>query len=192
MIQKSYSEISPQEDFILFLRAEIFSRMNDNIKSFSLVVITICVFIMTVIDILKLIDERNEQQQGPAISSQNKSELPLQQSNPASNSPKTTIKFDEDKFDFGELTEGDVVHHTFSFTNTGTNPLIITNAVGSCGCTVPTYPKEPIAAGGKGIIEVQFNSAGKEGLQNKTVTVSANTDPPPTVLTITSNVKKKE
>ncbi len=116
----------------------------------------------------------------------------MQQPNPEVNSPKTMIKFDEDKFDFGELTEGDVVHHSFSFTNAGSNPLIITNAIGSCGCTVPTYPKEPIAAGAKGVIEVQFNSTGKEGLQNKTVTLSANTDPPTTVLTITSNVKKKE
>lgn len=165
--------------------------MNENIKSFSLVVITICVFIITVLDILKLIDDRNKQQ-GQVISSQSNSALPSEQSNPASNAPKTEIKFDEDKFDFGELTQGDIVHHTFSFTNTGSNPLIITNAVGSCGCTVPTYPKEPIAPGAKGNIEVQFNSAGKEGLQNKTVTLTANTEPPPTVLTITSNVKKKE
>jgi len=166
--------------------------MNENIKTFSLVVITICVFIITVIDILKLIDERSEMQQGPVLSSQNKSALSSPEANPESNAPKTVMEFDEDKFDFGNLTQGDVVHHNFSFTNSGSNPLIITNAIGSCGCTVPTYPKEPIAAGEKGIIEVQFNSAGKEGLQNKTVTVSANTDPPTTVLTITSNVKPKE
>lgn len=164
--------------------------MNENIKTFSLVVITLCVFIITVIDILKLIDERSEQHHTPAIASQNQSAL--DQSNPASNSPKTTIKFDEDKFDFGELTQGDKEDHTFTFTNTGSNPLIITGAVGSCGCTVPTYPKEPIAPGAKANIEVQFNSSGKEGLQNKTVTVSANTDPPETVLTVLANVKKKE
>src|SRR4029077_14163241 len=121
MTQPFNREISSQEDFMLFLRAEIFSRMNENIKTFSLVVITICVFTITVIDILKLIDERNEQQQGPAISSQNMSAPPSQQSNPESNAPKTMIKFDEDKFDFGELTQGDVVHHTFSFTNSGSN-----------------------------------------------------------------------
>lgn len=166
--------------------------MNENIKTFSLVVITICVFIITVIDILKLIDERNEMQQAPVLSSHNNSALSSPEPNPESNAPKTVIEFNEDKFDFGNLTQGDVVHHTFSFTNSGSNPLIITNAIGSCGCTVPTYPKEPIAAGEKGTIEVQFNSSGKEGLQNKTVTVSANTEPPTTVLTITSNVKPKE
>jgi hypothetical protein len=166
--------------------------MNENIKAFSLIVITICVFTIAVIDILKLVDERNEQQQAPSMSSQSNSGLSSEQSKAASNLPKTMIKFDEDKFDFGELTAGDVVHHTFSFTNGGSNPLLITNAIGSCGCTVPTYPKEPISPGAKGAIEVQFNSTGKEGLQNKTVTVSANTDPPTTVLTITSNVKKKE
>ena len=177
---------------MLFLGAEIFSLMHENIKTFSLVVITICVFIMTVIDVLKLIDERNELQPVPAISTLNQPEPSLQQENPAANAPKTKIEFDENKFDFGELKQGDIVHHTFSFTNAGSNPLIITNAVGSCGCTVPTYPKEPIAPGAKGTIEVQFNSAGKEGLQNKTVTVSTNTDPPTTVLTITSNVTKTE
>ena len=108
------------------------------------------------------------------------------------NQPKTFIKFDEMNFDFGDMNAGDVVHHSFTFTNAGTNPLLITNAIGSCGCTVPTYPKEPIPPGGKAAIEVQFNSSGKKGLQDKTITLSANTEPATTVPTITSNVKPKE
>jgi len=112
--------------------------------------------------------------------------------NAAANLPKTTIKFDEEKYDFGDMKQGDVVHHTFMFTNTGSNPLVISNAIGSCGCTVPTYPKTPIAPGAKSGVEVQFNSAGKEGLQNKTVTLTANTDPSTTVISITANVKEKE
>lgn len=164
--------------------------MNENIKTFSLVVITICVFIMTVIDILHMIEQRNAQQQ-EAYSS-----LPDHQSSAvkktAANAPKTTMKFDEMKFDFGDLIEGDIVHHSFAFTNTGTNPLIITDAKGSCGCTVPTYPKEPIAPGAKANIEVQFNSSGKKDLQDKTVTITANTDPPTTVISIHANVHEKE
>jgi len=164
--------------------------MNENIKTFSLVVITICVFIMTVIDILNMIDERNEQQQG-AYSSLSDHQSSAAQ-NIAANAPKTTMKFDEMSFDFGDINEGDVVHHSFEFTNAGTNPLLITNAKGSCGCTVPTYPKEPIAPGAKGTIEVQFNSSGKKDLQDKTVTLTANTDPPSPVIHIHANVHDKQ
>jgi len=162
--------------------------MNESIKTFSLVVITICVFIMTVIDIMEMIDKKQNEQTIPVVTNYHNATPP----DAAANQPKTFIKFDEMKYDFGDMTAGDVVHHTFTFTNTGTNPLLITNAIGSCGCTVPTYPKEPIPPGGKAAIEVQFNSSGKEGLQNKTITVSANTEPATTVLTITSNVKPKE
>ncbi|HYV92845.1 MAG TPA: DUF1573 domain-containing protein [Chitinophagales bacterium] len=163
--------------------------MNENIKTFSLVVITICVFIMTVIDILNMIEERMEKQAD--YSSFPNRKLSSKQ-DPAANAPKTSIKFDEKNFDFGDVTEGEVVHHSFTFTNTGSNPLIITSAKGSCGCTVSTYPKEPIAPGAKANIEVQFNSAGKKDIQNKDVTVSANTDPPETGLTIHANVREKQ
>ena len=175
---------------VIFARRNFSSNMNENVKTFSLVVITICVFIIAVIDILKLIDERNEHQE--AYSSQNHQPLSAKQLKAAANAPKTTVQFDEMSFDFGDLTEGDIVHHSFVFTNTGSNPLIITDAKGSCGCTVSTYPKEPVAPGAKANIEVQFNSAGKKGLESKTVTVSANTVPPETTLTITSNVKQNE
>jgi hypothetical protein len=145
---------------------------------------------MTVIDIMKMIEDRNGNQTVPVVT--NYHNTPSSASDQTANQPKTTIKFDEMKYDFGEITEGDKVHHTFTFTNTGSNPLLITNAIGSCGCTVPTYPKEPVAPGDKAAIEVQFNSTGKSDLQNKTVTVSANTEPATTVLSITANVKKKE
>ena len=63
----------------------------------------------------------------------------------------------------------------FKFTNTGTGDLVIVNAVGSCGCTVPEYPKEPVAPGKSGVMKVTFNSAGKSGMQQKTVTITTNT-----------------
>ena len=80
-------------------------------------------------------------------------------------------------YDFGQLTEGDTVEHTFAFTNTGEFPLIINNITASCGCTTPEWPREPVAPGGKSSIRVRFNSRGKMGQQNKTITVFANTDP---------------
>jgi hypothetical protein len=163
--------------------------MNESIKTFSLVVITICVFIITVIDILEMLEERTERLSLSGISGSRSLSAPLPEANP--NQPRTTIMFNEMSFDFGEITEGETVQHTFTFENTGSYPLVISNAIGSCGCTVPTYPKEPVSPGEKAAIEVQFNSAGREGLQNKTITVTANTDPSPTVLSITARVKPK-
>ncbi len=77
--------------------------------------------------------------------------------------------------DFGVIKQEDVVSYDFAFVNHGKTPLIINGAVGSCGCTVPEYPKTPIQPGEGGKLKVTFNSAGKSGLQNKTVTITANT-----------------
>ncbi|MBA2422704.1 MAG: DUF1573 domain-containing protein [Chitinophagales bacterium] len=171
--------------------------MNEHIKTFSIVVITICVFIITVIDILKLIQERNERltvSSASSISSPNLNnptpDVAKTIAQDISSQPITTIEFAEMRYDFGKLKEGIVVKHGFTFTNTGTTPLIISEAHGSCGCTIPSFPKEPIPPGGKGQIMVQFDSKGRSGLQNKTVTVTANTNPSQTVLNISSNVGK--
>lgn len=87
------------------------------------------------------------------------------------------MKFENESHDFGKITQGDVVHYDFKFTNTGKSPLIITNATATCGCTTPEYPHDPIKPGSTGVIKVTFNSAGKKGLQDKQITVTANTSP---------------
>lgn len=102
--------------------------------------------------------------------------------------PTTVMTFPESEFNFGKITEGDIVEHTFAFTNDGDHDLIITNAKGSCGCTIPYYPTEPIAPGETSEIKVSFNSKGKHGVQRKTVTITANTDPAQTVLNLVSEV----
>jgi hypothetical protein len=84
--------------------------------------------------------------------------------------------FDKTEHDFGTINEGDVAKTTFKFTNTGKSPLIIARALGSCGCTVPSYPKEAIAPGESGEIQVAFDSSGKPNLQQKVVTLFANTE----------------
>jgi Protein of unknown function (DUF1573) len=104
--------------------------------------------------------------------------------------PKTTIKFDEYDHSFGEIMQDSENKYVFRFTNTGTEPLIIESATGSCGCTVPDYPKAPIAPGGKGEIAVVYKPGKQENQQNKTVTVVANTEPKSTTLRISANVKK--
>lgn len=103
------------------------------------------------------------------------------------NSPE--IKFDVEEFDFGTIKQGDKVSYDFNFMNTGKEPLIISNAQGSCGCTVPQWPKEPIAKGGKGTIHVEFNSAGKMGMQDKTVTITSNGKVTQKVLHLKGNVE---
>ena len=84
------------------------------------------------------------------------------------------ISFKEKLYDFGVINQGDTVEYTFEFENIGTAPLKILSARGSCGCTVPSYSKEEIAPGMKGEVFVRFNSAGKSGMQNKTVTLVTN------------------
>jgi hypothetical protein len=76
----------------------------------------------------------------------------------------------------------------FSFTNTGKEPLLITNAKGSCGCTVPRYPKEPIAPGKNGEIEIVYKPGRQKNKQSKTITISANTEPDKTILKVKANV----
>ncbi len=93
--------------------------------------------------------------------------------------PLTTATFSEYEWDFGTINEGDKVEHTFKFTNTGTNPLVLDKCKGSCGCTVPTCPKEPIPPGGTGEIGVVFNSKGKKNQQTKRVTITCNTEEQP-------------
>jgi len=105
--------------------------------------------------------------------------------------PLPIFAFNEESHDFGKINEGDVVEHFFEFKNTGQAPLIISAATGSCGCTVPEWPKEPIGIGEIANIKVKFNSSKKPGLQNKTVTITANTFPKQTKLKIKANVNPK-
>src|SRR4051812_46647863 len=114
-------------------------------------------------------------------------------SNSASADGKTSadlpeIKFEEDEFDFGRITQGEKVSHAFKFKNTGSKSLIISGASGSCGCTVPDWPKEPVLPGREGSINVVFSSEGKSGLQEKTVTVVTNCEPATRILRIKTEI----
>lgn len=117
--------------------------------------------------------------------------------NPASASGNTNkdnlpqFSFEEEAYDFGKITQGEKVTHSFKFKNTGNSDLIISSASGSCGCTVPHYPKDPIPTGGEGVVDVIFDSEGKQGKQHKTVTLIANTIPNTKVLTITGEIEIK-
>ena len=106
------------------------------------------------------------------------------------NRAKTAVNFAKMEHDFGNIKQNTDNKYVFSFTNTGKEPLIIESATGSCGCTVPNYPKEPIAPGKTGSIEVVYKPGQQENQQQKQVTVVANTEPKQTILRIKANVEK--
>jgi hypothetical protein len=112
-------------------------------------------------------------------------------SQPVDPATLTSMKFDRYEHSFGKVEEGKKVETTFKFTNTGSKDLIISDAKGSCGCTVPFFPKEPIKPGESSEIKVEYDSKGKSGMQNKQVTITANTDPSITTLNITTEVIAK-
>ena len=99
-----------------------------------------------------------------------------------------TVQFEETTFDFGEMHQGEKVVHVFKFKNTGNEPLIISNVLVQCGCTATKWPREPIAPDSNEEIVVSFNSTGKMGMQNKTVTVVSNATNSNAIVRFTTNV----
>ncbi|MCK9481658.1 MAG: DUF1573 domain-containing protein [Bacteroidia bacterium] len=102
------------------------------------------------------------------------------------------IKFNVYDHDFGTITEGEIVETTFTFKNVGKSNLLISDAKGDCGCTVPVYPKEPIKPGQENKMKVSFNSSGKLGENTKRVTVTTNSKDANAYLTIKATVIPKK
>tara|TARA_B100000965_G_C19517578_1_gene724915 strand:+ start:773 stop:1243 length:471 start_codon:yes stop_codon:yes gene_type:complete len=94
----------------------------------------------------------------------------------------------ESEFDFGNIRQGDKVSHNYKIKNIGNADLLISSAKGSCGCTVPEWPKDPIKAGNEANIKVTFDSKGKKGKQAKRVTLMTNAIPNVKILTIKGNI----
>jgi len=101
------------------------------------------------------------------------------------------MDFNEKSIDFGDITQGDKVEHTFVFTNNGDTPLVISNVAVTCGCTAPNWPRTPIAPGATGELKVVFNSAGKMGKQNSVVRIYSNASEPIEKVSLISNVLPK-
>jgi hypothetical protein len=98
------------------------------------------------------------------------------------------MKFETTSIDYGSIDKGADPIRKFKFTNTGNEPLIIKTAKGSCGCTVPTYPKEPIMPGESNVIEVRYDTQ-RVGAFNKSVTLTTNETSDTHTLTIKGEVK---
>jgi hypothetical protein len=86
----------------------------------------------------------------------------------------SALSFEEKVHNFGDITEGEKVEYSFKFTNTGTAPVVIQDAISSCGCTVPEWPKEPIKPGESGFMKVIFDSHGKSGYTEKEISIKTN------------------
>ncbi len=102
------------------------------------------------------------------------------------------LTFDEETFDFGEVDAGEVVEHTFAFTNTGQVPLLVTNARSTCGCTVPKWSETPVEPGKRGEITVRFDTKNKSERQSKPITITANTLPARTQIFLNGYVHEKQ
>lgn len=174
--------------------------MNENVKTGLLIAIGVLTLINTVMIVSS--DDGVSYEKTPLNSNivSNAAATPAQQSIPLNTTnggadvvpepvgPKTTVQFAEMEHDFGTIEQNTKNPKTFTFTNTGSEPLIISNAKGSCGCTVPEYPREPIAPGETGEIKVVYSPGSQKNQQTKTVTITANTEPATTVLRIKANV----
>lgn len=102
------------------------------------------------------------------------------------------ISFDRKSQDIGTMTEGEIKRFKYKFTNTGSADLIIKDAQGSCGCTVPSFPKHPIKPGESETIDVEFDSAGKQGENTKNITIHTNCEEPQQLLTFYASVQAKQ
>lgn len=100
------------------------------------------------------------------------------------------ITFETDTHDFGTIASGDMVRYSFKFKNTGKSLLVISDVTTSCGCTVSSFPKEPINPGESGTIDVSFDSHGRKGFQRKSATVFSNTQPPTKQLHIKAMIEE--
>lgn len=106
--------------------------------------------------------------------------------------PLTSIEFDKLTYDFGVIKDNEKQYVKFHFRNTGKEPLLIIGAEGSCGCTAPTWPKQQIAPGETESIEIAFDPEGQLGQQTKIVTITSNTEPSTTILTIKATIAKSK
>ena len=125
-------------------------------------------------------------QQAKPASEPKKDEKTTQVTNPNA----ATVDFQEESYNFGEVSEGPQVTHEFKFTNNGKEPLILANVKASCGCTTPSWPKDPILPGKDATILVTYNTQGRPGTFNKSITITSNASVPSKVIYIKGEVVK--
>lgn len=148
--------------------------MNNQFKTILLTVLTLSVFVIALMELYVGADALTAKLGWRDTSHINTNEQIQNAEAQVNAMPKTVITFDDTKHKFGTIKKGEKVTHAFHFKNTGNNPLLIVKAVASCGCTVPSYPKDPIPPGGEGDIVVEFNTSNQKGHVMKNVLVYSN------------------
>jgi len=116
-------------------------------------------------------------------------ELPTTQDGQIDTNLMARIVFDELEFNFDTIFENDIISHEFSFVNKGVKDLYLLQTHSSCGCTIPSYTKEPILPNGTGEISIKFNSKGKKGKQFRKVSIMTNSYPNESILVLKGFVK---
>jgi hypothetical protein len=140
-------------------------------------------FILSVLSACELTDQRKEKDIDSGIIN-----VPMS-SDGLDMEDMPSFEFENPIFEFDKISQGEKISHSFRFKNVGKSDLVINKVEGSCGCTVMKgWPKHPIAPGEFGKIDVIFDSNGKKGIQNKTISVVANTYPSTTILTLKGEV----
>jgi hypothetical protein len=113
-----------------------------------------------------------------------------QPATPAANPNQAEIQFEEESHEFGNIKEGTMATFEFKFKNTGKEPLVLSNVQASCGCTTPSWTREPIAPGKSGVVTATYNSNGRPGSFSKSITVTSNAKSGQKVLTIRGFVEQ--
>lgn len=150
--------------------------MNSQVKTILLTVLTLSLFAIAIIELSGVSSRALFNKFGIGTPPPHATDLQERNEREAlvKKMPKTNIFLLEQKFDFGKVKEGGKVKHAFKFKNTGENPLMISDAIASCGCTVPSFSKDPVLPGNDGEITVEFNTKGRKGKNHKSVIIVSN------------------
>lgn len=150
--------------------------MNAQVKTILLTVLTLSLLTIAIVELSGVSTRSLYYKYGIGSAPSHATELDErnERMNEVSKMPKTNIHFEEEHFDFGNVKLGQKVRHVFKFKNTGENPLMISDAQASCGCTVPSFSKAPVLPGNDGEILVEFNTAGRKGTNHKAVMIFSN------------------
>lgn len=175
--------------------------MDTNFKYVMLTIITVCIVILTIVELTGVsknglfrkfhgggegvfYSRSGEIYRGEIFPEQTRSRSQI-----VAEMSKTTVQFYETKYNFGSISKGRVVNHTFKFRNTGQNPLMIAKTDVTCGCTTPNFPLEGIAPGSDGEITVSYNSENQDGPQEKKIVIHSNAIPEAIDITVEANVR---
>lgn len=150
--------------------------MNSQVKTILLTIVTLSLFTIAIIEVSGISTRALYNKYGLGSSPSHATDLDERgkRNEEVSKMPKTNIAFEQDHFNFGKVKMGEKVRHAFKFKNIGENPLMISDAQASCGCTVPSFSKAPVMPGEDGEITVEFNTANRKGENHKSVMVFSN------------------